>query len=273
MVINRRLVVLLTTSVVLAFHATRAQAHEFWIDPISFTPTLKASVPIVFRIGSDFQGVTYPYVRSLDRGFSILDSRGAVPIKTLDGDDPAAEVRFRVPGLTTIWHRRAPEPVVFDTMAKFEETLVDEGLEAIGEQHRASGKPLTKIREVFSRCAKALLQVGGAGGVDRAVGMPLEFVAAGNPYDHPADKPLSVQLLLDGKPLAGALVKIFIRENPQSSGLQTPKRVRTSAEGRVDVDVSRSGEYLIAAVSMKPATAGEKADWSSIWTSLTFARR
>ncbi len=245
-----------------------ALAHEFWIDPVSFTPAVKATVPIVFRIGSDFRGDTYPYVRALDRGFQLVTSRNAQPLKAIDGDDPATDVTFRVPGLSIIWHRRAPEPVVFETMEKFEETLADEGLEEIGTAHRAARRPLTKIRELFSRCAKALLQVGGGdAGADRAIGLPLELVVGANPYGYPRDKPLPVQVLLGGKPLENAMVKVFYASDQSS-----PRRLRSDAGGRVAIDVSRTGDYLVSTVHMTTAAPADKADYVSLWASLTFAR-
>jgi hypothetical protein len=264
-------VLALSSALTLSF--TPVRAHEFWIDLVTFTPAVSASVPITFRIGSDFRGNTYPYVRSLDRGFQLVTPRGATPLKTLDGDDPAAEVAFRVPGLNVLWHRRAREPVVFDTFAKFEETLVDEGLEAIGIEHRAANRPMTKIKELFARCAKALLQVGGDkvsggnDGVDRAVGLPLELVAEANPYTHPREAPLPIRLLHNGKPLANALVKVFVAKDASAA-----QRLRTDADGRVAVKASVSGDYLISAVQMEKAQPADKADYVSLWATLTFAR-
>jgi uncharacterized GH25 family protein len=256
----------LSSAMVLSF--TTAHAHEFWIDPVTFTPALAATVPITLRIGSDFRGNTYPYVRSLDRGFKLVTARGTIPVKSIDGDDPASEVTFRTPGLAILWHRRAPEPVTFDTMKAFEETLVDEGLEAIAAAHKASGRSQTKIKELFARCAKALLQVGvSREGNDRAVGLPLELVAEANPYTHPKDDPLPVQVLLNGKPLPNALVKVF-----NSADATAAQRLRSDAAGRVVIAASRKGDYLVSAVHMETAKPADKADYVSLWASLTFAR-
>jgi uncharacterized GH25 family protein len=245
-----------------------ARAHEFWIDPIQFMPKAGASVPVVFRIGSDFKGNTYPYVRALDRRFTVTDARGERTIKTLDGDDPAAEIKFTQPGLAIISHQRAAEEVIFDTFAKFEENLIYEGLETTIDAHKQAGKPMLRIRELFARCAKALVSVGGTTtGNDRAVGLPLELIAETNPYALAATEPLSVRLLYKGNPIAGVLVKSFHADDAAS-----PKLMRTDAEGRVTLGVTRRGDYLISAVHMTAPAAKEKADWSSLWATLTFAR-
>ncbi len=247
---------------------TVAAAHEFWIDPVKFVPKAGTTVPIVFRIGQDFKGNSYPFVRALSDRFTVFDGRGERAVKTLDGDDPAAEVAFSTPGLAIIAHQRKPEEVVFETFAKFEDNLIYEGLEPIVEAHRKLGKPRTGIRELYARCAKALVSVGGnVSGADRAVGMPLELVAEKNPYALTATDGLPVRLMHDGKPLAEVLVKAFNRADPAS-----PRLARTDRDGRVTIDVSRPGEYLLSAVHMVAPAQGVKADWISFWASLTFAR-
>jgi uncharacterized GH25 family protein len=140
-------------------------------------------------------------------------------------------------------------------------------LEPIVEAHRKANKPMTAIRELYARCAKALVRVGGGDGLDRSVGLPLELVAEANPYTVPAAERLVVRVLHLGRPIAGVLVKTFNRDDPEA-----PRLLRSDAEGRVAIDVSRRGEYLVSAVYMTIPAATEKADWSSLWATLTFAR-
>ena len=242
-------------------------AHEFWIDPVQFTPKTGAIVPIVFRIGLNYQGDTYPFVRSLSRRFTVTDRQGEHTIKTLDGDDPAAELKFPLSGLSILVHERVAEEVVFATFDKFKENLTIEGLEPIIAQHQSTNRPLVDIRELYSRCAKSLVSVGKGGGDDKLVGMPLELVSEKNPYQLEGATELPVRLYALGKPISGVLVKSFNRDDPMS-----PRLARTDDEGRVMVDVSRSGEYLVSAVQMVEPTSRSEADWMSFWASLTFAR-
>ncbi len=258
----------LSVAFTLGASPTTAISHEFWIDPVQSTPKVGATVPVVFRIGQDFKGNTYPFVRALSERFVVRDGRGERPVKTLDGDDPAADITFASPGLAIIAHQRKPEDVVFETFAKFEENLVYEGLEAFVSVHRRLGKPMSGIRELYARCAKALVSVGGVtSGSDRAVGLPLELVAEKNPYGLNAGDVLPVRLVYNGKPIAGALVKTFNRDAAGS-----PRLARTDADGRVTVTLSHRGEYLVSAVHMIEPPSGTKADWVSFWASLTFTR-
>jgi uncharacterized GH25 family protein len=244
-----------------------ASAHEFWIDPVAYAPKPGASVPIVFRIGSDFEGGTYPFVRELSERFSIVDRTGEHAITTLDGDDPAAEIEFKQAGLAIVIHQRKSEQVEFDIFEKFETSLRYEGLERFVDLHLSSGRPKVGIRDSYSRFAKSLIAVGDGDGDDRAVGLPFELIAEKNPYKVGAAAMLPVRVLHVGAPIADILVKCFNRNDPQS-----PRTARTDKDGRVAFDVSGSGEYLISAVHMTPPPPTENADWSSLWASLTFAR-
>lgn len=248
--------------------ATQSSAHEFWLDPVEFTPKPGATVPIVHRIGQNFLGDTYPFVRSLSRRFSVVDQRGERSIKVIDGDDPAAEVRFATPGLSIIVYQRIAESITFKTWEQFEENLKYEGLEWVIDAHRRTAKPMKDIRELYARCAKSLLQVGTeVSGSDRPVGLPLEIITERNPYSLAPGAKLPVRVLHQGKPITGILVKSF-----NVADKQGPRLARTDADGRVEVEVPEPGEVLISAVHMLHPARGEPAEWSSLWASLTFKR-
>lgn len=257
----------LLVAAALALGPAPALPHEFWLDVVDYQPKAGASVPIVHRNGQNFLGDSYPYLRASARRFTVIDGRGERPVKAIEGDDPAAEIRFTRKGLAIVVYQGAPETVDFPTMEKFEENLAEEGLEAIAPRHRAEGKPLTAIREEFQRCTKALVQVGGGSGSDRPVGLPIEIVAEKSPYELAAGDALPVRVLLRGAPLAGVLVKAFHHKDAAS-----PRKTRTNAEGRTSIDLPLPGEYLLSAVHMEPPAARSKAHWSSLWASLTFKR-
>ncbi len=248
--------------------AGRAEAHEFWLDVIDYKPKVSQSVPIVFRNGERFLGDSYPYLRKSARRFTVIDSRGEHRIKAIEGDDPAAEFTFAVPGLAIVVYQGAPEDVVFDTFAKFEASARNEGLDHILEAHRQADKPAVKIKEIYARCTKALIKVGHGQGSDKAVGLPLEIVAERNPYELAPGEGLPVRVLLAGRPLAGATLKVFNRADPLS-----PRSLKTDADGRAIAELPLAGEYLLNAVYMSEPAKGEKAHWSSLWASLTFVRQ
>lgn len=249
------------------FDAATAQAHEFWLEVVDFRPKASASVPVVFRNGQNFLGDSYPYLRHGARRFSVIDKRGERRIKAIEGDDPAAEATFPTPGLAIVVYQGAPEDLVYESFAKFEESVRYEGLDRIVDAHRQAGKPEAQIKERYARCAKALVKVGDGQGSDKAVGLPLEIVAGANPYGLKAGEGLPVQVLYAGKPLPAAVIKIFNRSDPQS-----PRSINADAAGRAVIELPNTGAYMVHAVHMLEPAPGEKAHWSSLWASLTFVR-
>ena len=131
------------------------------------------------------------------------------------------------------------------------------------------GKPQSGIRELYTRNAKALVSVGAGAGSDRPVGLPLELIAERNPYQLGVETSLPVRLLLDGKPLEGATIKVFNEKDRMAA-----RRYVTDPEGRARIELPINDRYLVSAVHMMtPAPAEQaKADWTSLWASLTFMR-
>ncbi len=150
---------------------------------------------------------------------------------------------------------------------KFEDYLREEGLERIVAERARRGETEKPSRELFSRCAKALLFAGEGpvGGEDRALGFTLELLAEQDPYALRAGSELPVRLLFEGKPLEGALVVAIPHGEPRESLSQ-----RTDRSGRVRLRLPREGAWLVKAVHMVPAPADSGADWRSLWASLTF---
>lgn len=243
-------------------------AHEFWLDPSDYSPNRGENVAISIRVGQFFKGNSYPYVREEYKRFVFFDGLGEKPVKGVDGDDPAVTMKFPAPGLVIMAHYSTPEPLTFETWEKFESYLRLEGLERIIDLHRKQGKPKTGIKEVYSRCAKLLLDVGGKGrGEDRATGMPLELIAEKNPYRLDAAEELPVRVLYQGKPLAGVQITAIAKADPA-----VRRNVRTNIDGRASIALPFAGPWLLNAVHMLEPAANEKAHWSSLWASMTFAR-
>jgi hypothetical protein len=260
--------VLLAVPMIVAQLACPAAAHEFWLEPEDFMPKIGQSVPISILIGQNFKGNSYPYLREEYIRFVVTDQRGETPVKGVDGDDPALNMRFARAGLTIFSHFSTPETLTFDTLAEFEKYLEIEGLRHIKALHLDQGKPLTRIVERYSRCAKLLMNPGsGGGGSDRFTGMPLELVAERNPYALAPGEPLPVRLFRAGRPIADVQITAFSKADPTARQL-----VRTDAEGRAQVALPRAGPWLLNAVHMEAPQPGDGAHWASLWASLTFAR-
>ena len=248
-----------------ALSAPALLAHNFWIEPSTFTPAPGQRVAVRLRVGVELQGDPVPRDPNLIKRFVAVGPSGEAPVPGVPNTEPAGFETFSAPGLYTIVYESGRSPVELDA-AKFETYLKEEGLEAVSAARARRGKSAAGAREVFSRCAKALIAVGGPGsGHDRVLGQRLELVAEKNPYALAGGGELPVRLLYEGKPLAGALVVALQRGRPDKL------TARSDSKGRVTLKLDRPGFWLIKAVHMIPAPADAGADWESLWASLTFA--
>lgn len=239
-----------------ALLALPASAHDFWIEPSSFTPAPGELVKLKLWVGEHLDGETSPRNERLIRRFAAIEGGAETPVLGLDGSDPAGVLRPRAPGGIIVVYRNDRSLITLE-QAKFDEYLALEGL------------PKVKLGpEVYSRCAKSLIAVGGRGdpAFTKAVGLTVELVPETDPTTLHAGSKLTVRLLHEGKPLANALVMALDRADPL-----TPQRVRSDPAGRATFTLPRAGMWLIKAVHMVPAPKETGAMWESFWASLTFS--
>ena len=253
-------------AVVLFFAAAPLLAHDFWLEPSTFRPEVGATVGLALRVGEGFRGDPVPRTPGRILRFVLVSPHRETSVEGVPGHDPAGVARISEPGLHIVGYRSNSSIVELDA-EKFEQYLKEEGLETIIAARARRGESGKPSREVYSRCAKALLAAGDAGktGHDRELGLTLELVPEKNPYTYRSGGPFPVRLRYRDKSLEGALVVALNRGAPE-------KRLsaRTDAEGRVSFALARPGAWLVKAVHMVPAPADSGADWESLWASLTF---
>ena len=257
----------MSAAIVVFVAVAPAASHEFWLEPSTYTPNAGDKIPISIRIGQNFKGNSYPYLREDFKVFTLTDGRGTRPVRGIDGDDPAVTATFEQPGLYIMVHYSTPEHLTFETWAKFDSYLKLEGLSDVAERHRRRGLPENGIVELYSRCAKLLVGVGDGRGDDRLTGMPLELVVEKNPYLLAPGEPVPVRLYHEGKPAADVQIAAISRAEPDNR-----LTARTDTEGRARLALPKSGPWLLNAVVMKEPKRSEKANWTSLWASMTFAR-
>jgi hypothetical protein len=260
---------LLTATLLIAL-STGLSAHDFWIEPSTFAPRSDEAVRLFLRVGERFTGEPMPRNGAAIERFVAVGPSGEKPVLGRDGLNPAGLLRLDAPGLWQIGYRSKPSPVVLPA-EKFEQYLREEGLEYVSEARAARGQRQLAGRERFSRSVKSLLRAGtdrNVTGFDRALGLTLEFVLDADPTLATATR-VPIRLLLEGKPLAQALVVAY-RKDSGSTGAGVEKlRTRTDAQGRVLLAIE-PGQWLVKAVYMTGADATSGADWESVWTALTF---
>ena len=104
--------------------------------------------------------------------------------------------------------------------------------------------------------------------VDRPIGRLVV-----HPITHPNDvylgEPFDLEILFDGKPMAGQSVEIE-RAGSEYDDSRFHGIVETGADGRLSLDLDRPGTYLLMTRHLAAAPAGADTDERSYTTSLTF---
>lgn len=259
----RRGTILIAASAAFAA-AAPLSAHDFWIEPSSFRPAVGSTVSARLFVGMGFRGDPVPRNPALIERFVLVTDTGETPVEGRPGDDPAGRVSIGAPGVAVIGYRSRNSPLSLEA-DQFEQYLREEGLERILELRARRGESGKPSREVFSRCAKALLSSGGPAGHDRNLGLTLELLPEKNPYLLGGGGELPIRLLYEQKPLPGALVVALPYDAPDAKLSQ-----RTDRNGRVRLRLPSSGRWLVKAVHMVPSSDAGEADWRSLWASLTF---
>ena len=253
--------------------SSAAQAHEFWLMPQSFSVPPAQNFLLELRVGAGWPGESLGRNPDYIERFGLIDAaRTERRVGGQPGGDPAGVVSAKAPGAAWAVFRSKHSAITLEA-EKFESYLRDEGLESIIEARRLSGTSAAPAREMYSRCAKALLQVGTAGSarsalLKRNTGLTLELIPQTDPQQLRGGGAFTVQLLYLNKPLQGVLVKALPQLTANEATTQQIT-ARTDAQGRVSLPLSRGGVWLINAVHMVKAPAHLNADWESVWSSLT----
>ena len=245
--------------------AAAVSAHDFWIEPSAFRVENGAQVDVALRVGEGYRGD--PVARNPEkiRRFVLVGPAGEQPLPGDTGQDPAAKAVIAGPGLFVIGYHSHPSSITLEA-PKFEAYLREEGLERVIALRAARGQSALPGREIYSRCAKALVASGSTDKEpgDRRLGLPLELVPEANPY-RGGGGPTAVRLLFRDQPLEGALVVALPKDAPEKK-----LEARSDASGRVVLELGAGRTWLVKAVHMVEAPAGSGADWESLWASLTF---
>lgn len=268
---RRRALPAVLTLVLLAAAAPALLAHDLWIEPLVWRPAPGASLGLELLVGPTLEEAEplLPEPGSVERFVLRAPDGRETRVATPKSGYPAGLVRVPGPGAHVLVYRSRPSRVEL-AAEKFEHYLHEEGLEAIVSARAARGEASRPGRELFSRCAKALVRTAGAptAAWTRPVGLRLELVPVSDVGALGATGgSLRARLLYEGKPLRGALVAALSRAGARVAA-------RSDEDGLVSLALPRGGFWLVKAVHMLPvdaaAAARANADWESLWASLAF---
>ncbi|MEX2272592.1 MAG: DUF4198 domain-containing protein [Vicinamibacterales bacterium] len=256
-------------------------AHEFWVTAARWQVAPSGRLTILANVGSVFPAAdsftTPDRVASVRLVGPQTDLTIPPPYRreadSLAADIAAPSTPGTYVGVFAIRPRTAEK-----SGAVFEEHLKHQGLRQVAAERAARGETAKAVRERYSRYGKTLITVGSGGdrsAATRPLGLKLELVPLVDPTGLAAGSRLRVRLLLDGKPLPGALAGAIYAGSKVAPD-QWPLTAVTDARGEAEFLLEHRGPWLVRAVTMQrreDELGPDAADWETYWASLTFRLR
>lgn len=250
-------------------------AHDFWLEPSAYWIAPDSLTALTLQVGHGplrqrspipARRITRFQAAAPDGTTVDLLERLHVGEATEDGS-----LQFGAPGTYVVVLQTDDRAQTHLPAARFNDYLEAEGLTPALEQRARSHRTDADGSERYSRCAKAVIQVGAeAPGtqdqVRRPLGLPLEIVPELNPYADPPSTLLPVRVLYAGSPLPGALIKLTDLADDAS-----PREAhRTDPDGRARFTLPNSGRWLLNVIWTKALGRSDEVDFETIFSSLSF---
>jgi hypothetical protein len=260
---------LVATVAALALATAHLSAHDFWLAASSWSPDPGSPFGISAGVGEHFpKREDFKTPANWFDDWRIIGPSAAVPVpKVFERRELAmvADVTLPATGAFLAVMRVAPR-IIEMKADEFNDYLRDEGLTEALAERRSAGESDRPAKERYSRYAKLAIRngEGSAAHLTRAVGVKAELVPATDPTSVRAGQTLTVQLLVNGRPVPNAAVSAAV------DGGEIPRQ--TDAQGRATLPIDRDGAWLVKTVHMTrlPKSFPPGPEWESFWVTLAF---
>lgn len=263
------------TAAAAAVLAGSVAAHDLWLQPNAFWIAAGSAAPTSVQVGHGRNRERWSVdvarvlsLRSVGPGNAVMDHMPALRTAGLSQDAPLRFERAGTHVLSMVsGHATSELPA-----EQFRSYLAEEGLTPAQTHRRQTGADARPGREIYSRRAKALVQVGPVSRsaqpqVTRPLGLTLELVPEQNPYTLAPNAALPVRVYYQGRPLPGALVKLY----DLAADAEPTATARSDAQGRVRITLPRrQGAWLVNVIWTRPITGDARGDYDTTFSSLTF---
>ncbi|GAA4011385.1 DUF4198 domain-containing protein [Hymenobacter fastidiosus] len=253
--------------------AATAVGHEFWLLPPRFFVVPGTRLNLHVFVGENFTGARWPGKSNRLTSFVHYAPNDTVDhTKVASQDDTLnTSVELIQPGVHLLSFSTNNAFIELEA-GQFNAYLKEEGLDQALARRQQRNELAKPGREAYRRCAKTLIQVGrsrpdAVKTYASVAGHPLELVPEQNPYALQVGASLTVRVLADGQPLAGALVQVWQRQPGQPTRIV---KLHSNQNGRVLFRLNAAGSYMVSTVRMVPDAGLQSAEWQSTWASLTF---
>jgi uncharacterized GH25 family protein len=255
--------------------ASPSVAHDFWLQPDAYWVEAARSTPFTLQVGHGPYRQRSPIPpRRIVRFEAIAPGGAAIDIRNqlqLGQSSQDGAFQFLQPGTYVIALETDNRAQSHLPAIRFNDYLKVEGLTPALEQRTRTHRLDEDGSENYSRCAKAIVQVGPAepatqSPTPKAIGLPLEIVPEQSPYATPRPASLPVHVIYEGRALAGALVKLTNLEHDE-----VPFEMHvTDATGRAVFTMPVSGSWLLNVIWTKVSPGSQETDFETVFSSVSF---
>lgn len=245
-----------------------AEAHEFWLMPQKFKYEVGEKMVLDFKVGEGFVGDYWDMNKNKVEKLSLFNRVTKVDLMSKIKSTKGANLEYAFTNVgTQLIAMESGSAFIESTPEEFNEYLAEDGLGYILDERKKRGEDGKNAKEMYTRYAKLLLQVGDKTDdtYQKTSGLKLEIVPSQNPYDLKSGDYLECKVLYRGNPEPHALVKVWSHVGNRVF-LQN---IYTESDGTIRFPISNTGPWMVSSVKMLRSQA-VNAEWESMWASLVF---
>jgi uncharacterized GH25 family protein len=243
-------------------------AQEYWMQSEKFAIKPGEKLVVNLQAGENFKGERWSIdknaieVLQLHQLSTTLNLRDSVNIATKN--DVTHTIKNEGTYLLSL---QSDNFFLESDPARFNDFLKACGLDDILYQRQKNNSLTSPGKEQYAIHTKLLVQVGQKRDdtFKKVLGSPAEIIPLQNPYALKIGDKIRFKILIEGKPVFGARVKVWNRSDNRT----TIQNIYTEKDGTIESIISAPGPWMVSVVSMVPSKQAA-AEWQSYRASLVF---
>lgn len=244
-------------------------SHEFWLEPQHFIFERGEEINLRLRVGEGFQGENWNGRQADVYQFKLHFAEISDDLIPQLGKAYGDSLQFKIfeEGTAMISFNNANRFIALDAKA-FNAYLEEDGIREAIDFRTQNNETDSAGKEYYQRTVKTILQVGTkfTDQILQPTELMLDIVPRAHPYRYTQPASMPVQVLFNGQPLAGKMMRIWHRVG----GTVAVSSQLTDEEGKLSFELTPEGEWMVSCVAMKRLENDPKAQWQSYWGSLTW---